>query len=316
MISDKINGFNRLYDYTDKEFNIRQYVNTMLARTLTMFSYKNLPDTIPARFLESFLQETGYCGVAEHENKLYAYYGGLGGERDVYYQPTILTVANPAQNISKMFKIGEDCVLCRNTDNRMSLLPMFYRYAALMVENDISIRSACINLRAMFLLTAGTDNAKKSAEEFMRQLVKGNLAVLADELVLNGISTTPLPNNSTSITQCIELQQYTKASWYNEIGLNANYNMKRESINSSESQMNADALRPLIDNMFECRKDNVRMINDMFNTDISVDVASVWYDKKFAVDMHNAELEATVENIETDEKKGNVEEVEVINDET
>ena len=94
----------------------------------------------------------------------------------------------------------------------------------------------------------------------------------------------------------IESEQYIKASWYNDLGLNANYNMKRESINSGESQLNDDALLPLIDDMLQCRKNAIEKINSMFDTSISVSLASAWEDNQI-------ELENAQENENSDNRK-------------
>ena len=78
------------------------------------------------------------------------------------------------------------------------------------------------------------------------------------------------------ITQLIELIQYYKASMYNELGLNANYNMKRERLNLGEVSMNVDVLLPYVDNMLKERQNAVEKINAMFDTEISVKLASSW----------------------------------------
>jgi hypothetical protein len=52
--------------------------------------------------------------------------------------------------------------------------------------------------------------------------------------------------------------------------------MKRESINSNESQLNDDMLHPLIDNMLAERKAGIKKVNDMFGTDIEVDFSGAW----------------------------------------
>lgn len=82
--------------------------------------------------------------------------------------------------------------------------------------------------------------------------------------------------NSVYITQLIELIQYYKASMYNELGLNANYNMKRERLNLGEVSMNVDVLLPYVDNMLKERQNAVEKINEMFDTEISVKLASSW----------------------------------------
>ena len=99
---------------------------------------------------------------------------------------------------------------------------------------------------------------------------------------MEGIKTQPygITSNTNILTNLIESEQYIKASWYNDLGLNANYNMKRESINSGESQLNDDALLPLVDDMLRCRQNAIKKVNEKFGTNISIDLYSAWKDNE------------------------------------
>lgn len=280
MIKDKNCGFQwnqcKLYDFNKKEECQDNYIGYMLLRTQMIFEWTGLPDTIPAKFMELMLQVNGYSCIAKHNDELYAFYGGLGGYPDPYYQPTQCVVANPALNFSKTFEIGKDCVLMRNDVLMLGLLPLFRRYATAMVENDISFRMASINTRISALVTAPDDNTKEAAEEYFHKIEDGELGAIGDNPFLEGIKAQPYSNSLRTFTDLIEYQQYLKASWYNEIGLNANYNMKREKLSTTESQMNNDALLPLVDQMLRSRQEAAEQINEMFGTDIHVEFASSW----------------------------------------
>ena len=280
MIKDKNCGFQwnqcRLYDFNKKEECQDNYIGYMLLRTQMIFEWTGLPDTIPAKFMELMLQVNGYSCIAKHGDDLYAFYGGLGGYPDPYYQPTTCVVANPALDFSKTFEIGKDCVLMRNDVLMLGLLPLFRRYATAMVENDISFRMASINTRISALVTAPDDNTKDAAEEYFHKIEDGELGAIGDNPFLEGIKAQPYSNSLRTFTDLIEYQQYLKASWYNEIGLNANYNMKREKLSTTESQMNNDALLPLVDQMLRSRQEAAEQINEMFGTDIHVEFASSW----------------------------------------
>lgn len=102
--------------------------------------------------------------------------------------------------------------------------------------------------------------------------------------------------NSVYITQLIELIQYYKASMYNELGLNANYNMKRERLNLGEVSMNVDVLLPYVDNMLKERQNAVEKINAMFDTEISVKLASSWGLERDNYNALAADLETAKEN--------------------
>lgn len=265
-----------LYDFNDKERCQRNYVTYMLNRMQRLFEYQGLPDTIPQRMLEMMLQINGFACFAKHSGKLYAFWGGLGGEPDEYYRPTKCVVSNPALKFSDTFEIGKDCVIVRNDSFLYGLIPLFSRYATAMVENDISFRMASINTRIEALLSAPDDATKKAAEKYLEDVEKGKLGVIAENAFLDGIKAQEVGRTMRTFTDLIEYQQYLKASWFNEIGLNANYNMKREKLSTTESQMNNDALLPLVEDMLENRRKCLEEVNAMFGTDISVEFASSW----------------------------------------
>lgn len=297
------------YDFRDKKRAIRNHIAYMLNRTQAMFEWKNLPDTIPTRSLELFLQVNGNVCFYEYENNLYVFTGGLGGEPNVYYMPTIYTIANPALKLSKSLKIDVDCVVMPNDSLYVGLLPMLSRYATLLCENELSIKIATVNSRIVDLIGAPDDRTRASAEKFLEDIEAGKPGVIAENAFLDGIRAQPYggTSNTNAITNLIELEQYLKASMFNELGLNANYNMKRESLNSAESQLNDDALLPFVDNMLKCRQTAVDKVNAMYGTDISVDFASSWKDNIEELDLKHEEMQGDVP--EEDLKEGDNNEI-------
>lgn len=291
-----------LYEFDEKKQCMRNYIVYMLDRTQRMFEYKGLPDTIPARMLEFQLQVNGFTCIAKHNGKLYAYWGGLGGEPDVYLRPTICVVSNAAQRFSKQFKIDEDCVIIRNDAFLYGMMPLFRRYATAMVENDLSFRLASINSRIQALITAPDDTTKAAGEKYLEDIADGKLGVIASNEFLDGLKAQPVQGSMRTFTDLIEYQQYLKASWFNEIGLNANYNMKREKLSTTESQMNNDALLPLVDDMLEQRRLGVEKVNEMFGTNITVDFCSSW--KKLIEEFESNQLDSGGDMNGTDERGG------------
>ena len=282
------------YDFSDKKNCINTHIRYMLNRTQSMFKWDGLPDTIPQRNLELIIQCNGCAAFYKYKGELYAFSGGLGGEPNPYYMPTIFTISNPALKLSVNAEIDKDCIIVSNDSMYLGLLPLFSKYATSLTENELSIMVALINSRIPALISSDNDGATKSAEKYIADIKDGKLGVIASQAFFDGIKTQPYgaTSNSNTITNLIESQQYIRATWFNDLGLNANYNMKRESINSGESQLNDDALLPLIDNMLECRKIAVEKINAMFDTSISVDLASAWKDNE--IELENAQQETNV----------------------
>ncbi len=274
-----------LYDFRDKPNARNLHLMYMFNRTQSMFRYSGLPDTIPQRILELYLQFNGHCVFYEYNNNLYIFTGGLGGKPDVYYQPTIYTIANPALNISRNLEIDTDCVLIKNDSNYLGLYPLFNRYATLLVENELSILLAQINTRIISHISANDDTTAKSAEKYLCDIEAGKQGVISEESLMQSLRvSTNGQGNNQSIQNLIELEQYLKAGWYNDIGLNANYNMKRESLNSNESQLNDDMLLPLIDDMINTRHESLEKVNQKYGLNITVDFSSSWKDNQIEIE--------------------------------
>lgn len=273
----------KIFNLRDKAYNTFMIIDYMLDRTQSMFHYGGLPKTLPQRILELFIQTAGHCAVTNvnplnGKEGLYAFVGGPGGEPDIYYRPTKYVVANPQLRQSLELVIDKDCVVIPNDSLFVGLLPMFSKYATLMSENELSMQIADIILRIQAILTADDDATRASAQLYLDNIEKGKLGIIANSAFLEGLKVEDFSHNSQSglLSELIEYQQYLKASLFNEIGLDANYNMKREAINSNEAQMNDDALLPLVDDMLRCRQEAVEKINDMFGTEITVELASSW----------------------------------------
>ena len=277
MASSKLMPFDFAY-CSDKAKVFENYCKYTFTRTQSMFTYEGLPDTIPVQWLESYLQRNGSCCIAEHEGKLYALLGNAGGELDEYYQPTIYTVANPALGLSKTFKIGEDCVYCRNDYDAIGLVPLVSRYCGLMTENLLTVRISDINMRMMNLLSAPDDNTLQSTKQYLKDLEDGKLGVVGETPFFEGLKLQSKGvGNGDYMIQFIELQQYLKGSMYNELGINANFNMKREALSGQEVALNDDALMPLIDDMLKQRRAMCDELNQMFGLNVSVDYGSTWH---------------------------------------
>lgn len=307
------------WDFRDKQKSVDYKVTEMLIRLQSLTEYEDLPDTIQKKDLELLLMTSGFGVGLEHEGKPYILFGSLGGVRNQNYEPTEAIVSNPFLNLSKTLKIGEDCVIIRNDSLRMGVLPILSKYATLMTENELSLWIASTMTRLFSIIVADDDKKLAAANKFIKGIEDGNLAAILSETSKRdkmlgtqsngiGIETQPYGNagSTNAIQNLIELQQYLKASQYNDLGLNANYNMKRESLNSTESQLNDDALMPFIDDMIKNREEGLEQFNKMFGTNIKVKKGSAWMDNQIENDLtHEGE-----EGKEEEEKETPPDEVE------
>ena len=278
---DKVpNRSNWSFDVCSQDLSLDKlseyYIKDTLIRTQKMFDYSNIPKTIPQEQLELLLQRNGYAIITKVNGELYAFYGGLGGEPDAYYLPTIATVANPALKFTKSMVIDKECVVIKNDVMFMGLMPLIQSTSYLLAQADISFKYALINGRMKAIVTAPNDEVKASLDEMFKQIEKGSsLKVVVDDDLMNELKVSPYGSNDNGI-DIIELKQYIIGSFYQKLGIQSNFNMKREALNSAESALNDDILYPLIDQMLEERQKGVEKINELYGTNISVELSSVW----------------------------------------
>lgn len=296
----------KAYNHLDKAKNISLENEITYNKTMAMFKYHNLPNTIPCYELENLLQKNGFACVAQVEGSLYAFDGGLGGEPDVYYRPTICTVANPALKLTRDFEIDKDCVIVKNDSNMVGLSHTIAKYNTLLAENEITMFIALINSR-MNIIFSGADSATKaSAEQYLNMIVQGKLGVISDNAFLESLKIQIGSTNRNNVFEdLIRLNQYLKAGLNNAIGLNSNSAMKKERLITAEIDVNNTALYPLIDDMLECRRTAIEKINTMFETDISVELNSSWdYRDLNGMSIHNTESEISLEDIDANGDNG------------
>ena len=261
----------------NKAVAIDTFIQRILCMTSKMFEYIGVPETMPPVELEKILQCNGNVGVASVDGSLYALRGSRGGECDAYYHGKDYVVTNPWLKINKTYRIGKDIVVINNTPFADSILPIIGKYGVLCTDATITLNLASILIRITMLISASDDKTKQSAESFLQKILDGDFSVIGENAFFKGVNMqTPPSQGNQQITQLIELLQYYKASMFNDLGLNANYNMKRERLNTQEVSMNIDALMPYVDAMLKERVEGVKRVNEMFGTDITVTLGSSW----------------------------------------
>lgn len=261
---------------TNKKEQLSKFRADMLNKSLTMFEWKNLPDTLPAVEIEKQLQTNGYSIIAKVEGNVYAFQGGFSGQ-DPYNQPTKAIVNNPSLNYNGTFTINEDCVIIKNDDMQQGLIHIYNKYGTLLIENQITMLMTDYNYRMPFTISSKDDTTTQSAREYLQKVIDGSLGVIGEAKLFDALKVTPTNNRGVnSFADLYGYQQFIEAQLNNTIGLATNNNMKRERLTTNEIEVNKNASYPLIDNMLRNRKQAVEKINKMFDLDINVEFSSIW----------------------------------------
>lgn len=272
------------FDFSDKyKLNKKELVNSyiryMLNRTQDMFEYKGLPESIPKKNLELYLQTKGFVVIpSKNIDKPIAMYGGLGGVPNEYYMPTIAIVNNPYLKYNETLTIGEDCIVIYNDSTITGLMPMFEKYALLLAECDLSINMINKTNRIDNVIECGDSNTEAAALKFIEDIENGELSHIVSKKFIDEslLKIHSLSKTTDNLLKLIELRNYIESSWYIDLGLNSNYNMKRESLTDSETEVDTYTLTPLIKNMLEERQNGIKRINEKWYLNISVDLGGSW----------------------------------------
>ena len=284
-----------MYNHTNKQQNLTIFNEMMFNRTVQMFHYENLPDTLPFVELEKLLQLNGQAIIGEYQGSLYCFEGGFSGN-DPYGNPTIATVNNPYLQFNKEYKINDDCVVMQNDTSSLGLMWLFSKYGTMLLENDITMILASYNKRVQTIISGDDEVGVLSAKKYLDDIVNGELGVIETGKFFDGITTNSANSQgTTNYTELIEYTQYLKASLFNELGIDMPFNMKRERLNTSEVEQNSSSLYTLINDMLFNRKNAIDKINDMFGTEITVEFSEPWKVEPETTD----EDESTDEDVET-----------------
>lgn len=268
----------------------------MLNKSLTMFEWENLPDTLPAVELEKQLQMNGYSIIAKVDGNVYAFQGGFSGQ-DPYGRPTTAIVNNPSLQYNGTFTIDKDCVVIKNDDMQQGLIHIYNKYGTLLIENQITMLMTDYNYRMPFTISSKDDSTTQSAREYLQKIIDGSLGVIGEAKLFDALKVTPTNNKGVnSFADLYGYQQFIEAQLNNTIGLATNNNMKRERLTTNEIEVNKNASYPLIDNMLRNRKQAVEKINKMFDLDIDVEFSSIWNGNSDESDDNNEPNSNNVDN--------------------
>lgn len=274
---------------TNVRDNFELYFDLLTNKCCNLFKWEGLPETVNERFLMMQLILTGRVAWFADKGNIYALNGSWGGEPNCYYEPTQWIVANPvlgsktltvrnmdgSNSIDKLDGIVmglTDVDMIKQNPTKGGLYRLIYQTAGLLADNISSLNVSQINGRVSQIWTADNDALARTFEEICKDIYEGHPYKVVSQDILNKVNAVPTAQTgqSNTLLNLIEAHQYILASFYNEIGLPSNWNMKRERINTAETELMTGSLDVSIYNMEKNLQAAVEKINELFGTSISV----------------------------------------------
>ena len=273
------------------QHNFNIYFDMLTNKCCNLFKWENLPETIDERALNLSLILRGKVCWTRFGDKLYALDGNVGGKPNTYYEPIEFIIANPILG-SKTVKIrredGSDStegltgVLMSNSDvdfmsdrsGKGGLYGLIYQTAGLLADNISSLNISQINGRVSQIWTADNTAMANTAELVLKDIYEGRPYKVVSQDIIDkvGVLAAAQTGQANTLLNLIEAHQYILAQFYNEIGIGSNWNMKRERVNTAETELMTGSLDINIWNMLQNRKDAIEKVNELFGTNITVDL--------------------------------------------
>lgn len=156
----------------------------LMTDALSTFVYSDLPETLPAEWLEGYLITNGTVGVGKIGGELYCAAGGYCGNYNGYLPDHYRAeVINKGQIYGEW---GKDIAVGWNNAIRTPDLDIWHT-ADMLTEVDISERIVTVFTRLLRIPKAKDDAEKEAIEEAIKALLKGDLTAVASSNTLQDL---------------------------------------------------------------------------------------------------------------------------------
>lgn len=247
-----------------------QYVNRLTELAISMFEWKNIPDTIDTRYLELHLFETG-CMVYFNDDVL----GNLcldcitNGRLNVYGYPINRRAFSSYNNYNKDLTDKNSVIIWNNYLHTNSLVDV--QYYAKRLWNLDRIIDINANAQKTPVLLQGSEKQRLTLINLYKEF-NGNAPFIFGDKNLDLNSLKVLQTNAPYVADKIytlKEQIWNEALTY--LGISNSNTQKKERLITEEVTSQQGSTVASRHSRLETRKEAVEKINAMFGTNITVD---------------------------------------------
>ena len=245
-----------------------QYYDRLTELSISMFEWRNLPDTVDPRFLELTLFANGMAVFFKEVDDYLALQCAVSGPQDVYRIP-VRRRAYAVNGFNRDLDNKNSVIIYNNMLHKNSMLDvrMFAR-ELYNLDRAISVNA---NAQKTPILIRCTENERLSLENLYMQF-DGNKPIIYGDKQLNPNSLTVLKTDAPYVADklyTLKTQKWNEALTY--LGI-SNVNItKRERLITDEVTRNQGGTIESRYSRLESRRQACRQINEMFGLDIQCD---------------------------------------------
>lgn len=261
----------------------KHFFRTLYNNVSKLILIEGMEEYVDNDFVMSQLILSGRIAIFKNGQNMVWLDANVGGDVNEYYKPQKILISNPVLG-SKELKRDTNAVVIHLTP--MDILreypkkhPLFQlegglyslisMCANLLADNISSINTAQINTRVHAVFTADNNSAAQSAETILKRIYEGKPYSVVTSEMLSEFHVNPMSSNGISkdLIELLEVCQYIISIFWNSIGIDANYNMKRERLITAEVDKNLMSLKVPIETILETLNADLKKANDIFGTD-------------------------------------------------
>ena len=294
---------------------VRNWRRQLYSKVENLFVYENLPEEIDKQAFQLGLMRFGKLIFYKIGDKFLVQNFSYTNKLNWYYIPVHGRVVNPwlpPGHQTFEFKLEDEAIIYSCTPNIYSFkehsleADLIQKTATQLAENDVSYYCIQRNHRLIAIITAQDDKQRAEANRILDHMYNGDAEIVMKEDLVNRIQVNPIAMNATRspLTELVEFQQYVLANFYHSFGINSNYNLKREQLNSSEIDVNREVLRLNIEDMLKCRENGVERINELYGLNMRVHLNETVYASLLQDAQANGENRPGQENEELGSQMG------------
>lgn len=314
-------NYDKMKEKYQKEFNKNTAWLRMLNVLISMFKWENLPDTIPAEFLETYLITNGTAGFQKIGKEYLVGMGGYQGDMNPYNigSEYMAVIINKPQMLGIVNK--DICVAINN----YTRTPDFdiVKYSTILSEIDTSEKINVLFSRMSRIPKVADEKERMAIINSIKAIQEGKIEAVVSKNIMQDLING---NSNTEFLDLVDVKDIDKLQYLNqyydnifkrfctEYGISYRTTSKLAQQTESEARGN-DVLSmtyPLV--KLKCRQRFCDEVNAMYGLNISCNFSECWsenYDslinynkneenEKEVIDNGNENSTSTQNNSESD----------------
>lgn len=257
---------------------------------VSMFEWKNLPDTIRPELLEGILLTEGTAPIGKLKGEYYTGTGGYCG--NVYnfipeeYQFVNVGVGNFRG------KVGKDCTVCWNN---ATMTPDFslMQFASILTEVDVSERINLLFTRFLRIPKVKDNKEKKAVEDSIRAIIEGRIeAVVSKNIYDLKEILGDAPKDEEKFLDLVDIKEVDKLQYLNQyrdnvvkrffqthgMGMQSTAKLAQQTTDELHGSDTVSMILP--ENSLAFRKRFAEQTNELFGLNLEVDFSKCFKDSE------------------------------------